>query len=249
MATEEYWKKHRGFLLDSESSPLKRLLPMSPVALIAYGGSSALEAALSFLILGLPDQAQACLEFVERLQRALSDQNLLKHLPQHEQLRRAAYLRDYLHIGCWLRDGEIQSALAKDAYTHLFALNKSWGGRITQPNLHHLMLLSIEGGDLPAAGRLYIEHERHPLVLPPANLRFSSNARSLLYVCLAPPEKVSSALRNDAVEAFRRRASQWDRSVSPLPYVLPVTLARTLRACRMLLGQSYDLATVAAQVA
>jgi hypothetical protein len=243
MATEEYWHKRREFLLNSEHSPLARL-PMTPEALMANGPMMAVGDALSLLILGLRERAQECLEFVPRLKSLLSDPNALAHLPEYRQRESATHLREYLHLGTWLLDGEMNPLLARDAYRHLLALNQWWGRRITQPNLHDLMLLCIEGDDLQAAGALYLEHERHPLVLPPADLRFSSNARSVLYVCLARMDNTPTSVRSDALDAFRRRASRWERSASPIPYVMPVELARTLRACNMLLDRSHDLATI-----
>lgn len=111
------------------------------------------------------------------------------------------------------------------------------------------MLLCLEGGDPQTALTLYLEHERRPLQLPPRDLRFSSNARAVLYACLAGRESTPVEMRSGALEAFRRRASRWERSASPIPYVMPVDLARTLRACHVLLDRPHDLATILPLVA
>jgi hypothetical protein len=243
MATDGYWERRQAFLLDPEIGALASL-PMSAEALVAFGPGSALENALAFLVLDRRQEAMACLEFVPRLQPFLSNPGALQGLPDHRIREAAAHLRRYLHLGVWLRTGEMEPTLADDAYAHLLALNQWWGKRFTGPNLHDLMLLSIEGGRQERAGELYLQHERRPLHLPPKDLRFSSNARALLHACLAAPADATRSLLQRAVEAFRQRASRWERSVSPVPYVMPIDLVRTLRACNLLLGSDYALGTV-----
>src|SRR5688500_8669497 len=126
MATQEYWNTQRTFLVNSDHSPLRRL-PMKPEALLANGPMSAVGDALSLLILGLPQQARECLEFVPRLRAQLSNPDALSHLPEYRQRESAGYLRQYLHLGTWLLEGEVDPGLALDAYHRMLALNQWWG--------------------------------------------------------------------------------------------------------------------------
>ena len=73
--------------------------------------------------------------------------------------------------------------------------------------------------------------------------KFAANPRSVLYACVVARDEAGDVVKK-AVDAFRKRAVQWERLVSPIPYVLPLDLARTLRACHRLLGSAHDLATI-----
>jgi hypothetical protein len=247
MATEEYWNAQRDLLLDSPHGPLARL-PMSPEALAAYGPMSAVEDALRLLVLGLPDRAADRLEFVPRLRALLAGPDALAHLTEPDRMHSAASLREALHLGTWLLGDRMSATLAAEAGHHLCALNRWFGGRPTPPNLHRLMLLSVESGDAQGAADLYRANEARPLSLPPRDRRFTSNARAVLYACLAG-DAVPLDVRSDAVEALRRKATRWERSTRPIPYVGPVELARTLKACHQLMGRPHDLASILPLVA
>ena len=247
MATDEYWAKQREYVLNEQFGPRSRQ-PMSDEALTAFGPPSAVGDALCCLVLGMRDRADECLAFIPRLQERLAGSDGLRDLPGLRAHEAAGHLRQALHVGVWLRDGTVNAGLAREAYLVLLELNRSWGARFTAPNLLDLMLLCIEAGDGATASTLYREHERKPMQLPPKDLRFSGNARAVLYACTEGHGHVARDLLQEAVDKFRARASRWERSVTPIPYLMPVDLARTLRACNRALGLTHDLDSVVALV-
>jgi hypothetical protein len=145
VASEEYWQQQKDFAR-GKHGPLSRV-PMEEAALLANGPPSRLDEVLRLLIVGLADEARACLEFVPRLDAVLADPHALDHLPAPQRDMSRGCLPEALHLGIWLRDGQMDPARAGTAYEHFLAFSQSWGDRFTQPSLHTLMLLSIESNN------------------------------------------------------------------------------------------------------
>lgn len=123
MVDEEYWHSRRRRLTDPKWGPLA-FVPMEDAALLGGGPQLAVSAAFEFLLLDMPSEANTMLEFVPRLRSALQLPHALFAFPEHRRRELAAYLREYLLLGLWLSNGEIDPAVAEEAYDHLVALNR-----------------------------------------------------------------------------------------------------------------------------
>jgi hypothetical protein len=223
---------------------------MLPAALVANGPAFAVGDALELLVLGCIDEAATLLEFVPRLRDVLADPagTALSRMPENRQKEAAAYLREHLLVGVWLQTGNLDRQLADDAYDYFVKLIELWGGAPTDANVLHMMLLSLEAGRPDRAIRDYELHDSKA-DRPLTSARLAKNPRALLFAHTVRSRTPAGVELTDAVARFRASATQWEKGVEPLPYVGIVTLARVLRACAELRGDTVSVQSLLRQVA
>lgn len=236
MATNDYWEGVRRLLFLAEFGSLARARNMTEEALIAGGPSSANIAAVECMVLGLKSETEECLRFVPRLAEALNNKALLQHLPVWDRKQREAYLRIDLHVGEWLRSGSMDPMLARNAYPYALSLNLS----SSRPNVLDLMLLSAESDNPKLACEIYRKHERKPIALPPTNVRFAANPRSVLYACLASESEADRDMARRSLDAFRKSVCATE-DLHSHKFMFRDQLARVLRAAHRALGLEYSL--------
>ena len=94
------------------------------------------------------------------------------------------------------------------------------------------MLLACEAASPHEAIAMYAKAEKNPVLLPPRNLRFTRNPRSVLYLHLCLGQSSEHAqLLTKALSLFLSQATRWEKGVQPLPYVAITEAARVVRAC------------------
>ncbi len=238
MATDSFWEAKRHSLFEESIGPLARL-PMSHEAMIAYGPASAVFDACHFLALGCEHEAH---KILDSFLPAVTKQGFFESIQHIEQ---RASVAGATNCGYWLRYGAFDSKLASTALQYHLELNEWWGGRMTPPNVHETMLLALEADQPDTAAEYYEKHEKVHLSIPPENLRFSRNARSLLYLHIKEPKHT---MAQKGLASFVKAATKWDKGIQPIPYISIDDAARTYYACRTLTGESVSLQQVLATI-
>jgi hypothetical protein len=242
MASDQYWARHLASL---EKHFREVTVPYTGM-LAGVGATHALE----MIVGGKPEKARDYLnDLVPRLKSELADRRWMLGRSEYEGKEMMKAVAKGTHAAVWLQTGRFDPDLAKAARAWGEEMDRHWGGRMTGPNLLDRMLESIECGDPDAAVRLYEKQELNPLPLPPRDLRFTRNARSVLYFCLRTGKDSSvREFRDQAMRKFLAAATQWEKGIHPLPYLGLLDVARIVFAAAGLEGSPTSVETVAAQI-
>lgn len=243
MATDTYWEKTRARLYE------KYRFPLDPSKVRARGWMPTviISEVLQCLVVGMSENAQAVLKLISpQMEEELASEEANREKGPSGDIQLIASISRSAHLAHWLHHDRIDLSLAERALRWRHALNAHYNSsKLTQPNLLDSMLLEVETEKPERAIPVYEANEKSPLVLPPKNMRFSSNARSVLYLHLKTgKDKTSADLRKKSLASFLRNATQWDRDVSPLPYVMLMEVARISRACWWISGEDYSLSRI-----
>ena len=206
--------------------------------------------ALACIVVGLRPNAEAILDsLLPQLKKELRTESWIQKKGPFEGTEILNVVAKAAHVGHWLKYGKFDLGLAESALRWRHALESFWKSmgirRLTQPNILAAMLLEIESERPDRAIQVYESNEKSPFQLPPRNMRFTSNARSVLYLHLKTAKDAGTAdLRSKALASFLKNATQWDRAVDPLPYVMQMDVARIARACWCLKGEDHSIPRV-----
>ena len=234
MATKEHWVAQKERLFEPDLGPLA-MLPMSIEAMRALGPRLAVGEALEFLVLGFEREA---FRLLDSFLPTISNADFVAAI---EKLDRRASVSESAHVAYWLRHGEFNLKLARSALRYHLEVNQWWGGRMTAPNTHGAMLLAIEAEEPSRAAQLYEENEKNRVQVPPENLRFARNSRSVLYLHIKDPQGTRT---KRGMESFMKAATKWEKGFQPISYVGIVDAARTYHACQRLVGEFPQLGEV-----
>jgi hypothetical protein len=232
MASKAYW--------ETKSKELSRQYPLPLKADEVYLGMLACSTVgdvLYSMAAGRQDLSAALLDhMVPRLGKEVIDRPWMKEPPEYKAKEMMMIVSEAAHVAWWLKTGEFDARLAKEAIHWREEMERLWGvGRRIGPNLLASMLLAVETNQPDLAIRLYEENAKPVLKVPPADFRFVKNARSVLYVFLRCGGQQS---RRDMVkEALSRllvAATKWEKDLFPLPDLGISDTARLVHACARL---------------
>lgn len=246
MATQEYWDEELGRILHPVYGSVVRL-PVPDESIIGNAPSLSNRDVVCLLAHGRVEAAYQILDdFLERLASRATDFGWLTEIERQKRPPiQASVCEDYL-VSTWLRHGAINPEAAQRALQAQLQLAEYWGPTPGTPWLLHSMLAAIESGQLEMADSLYREHEPTPLGELPSGLRASQNPRHVLWLFVefgGAAEHVSQLMK--LLERLAGRASKWERSVQPVPYVGSVELARIVRSALELAGLDSTVQKVA----
>lgn len=214
---------------------------MDREVLIGAGPMFAVDDAIVLGVMGKYDEARSLIQgFLPELIGLLADSRAFETFAEHERLGRLALLSKDAYVANWLLSGRFDARLGR------LALDAMWDYfRFMSPKakpdgvlLLNTMLLKIESGRYESAKELYERFEKTPMKVPPDSLRFARNPRALVYAHLHE-KSVPQEFLAKARHSFRNAATQWEKDVCPILYVLLPDAARILSASLRLVREPH----------